>query len=282
MKFSPVDILSKIGVLIVLAIMAFAVYTLFFDKPFYNSESYESGSSETIKDSGTIESDRTIDRLEIRNISGRISASASSEEYLRLDYRNFGPGASPEVKVEYQGSTMIIKAVYPKSPISFSSVDFDISIPTSVRFIEAGSVSGSISLSGIPNNVEQKLSTTSGSIRTDSSGNLNISSVSGSLRFNSNGEQIKASTTSGRIEGILETAGDSGRIELGSVSGRITLEVPGNINADVDLHSVSGSVSSDLPVMVTESKRKSLKGRIGSGGTTIEIGTVSGSIKIKE
>jgi len=281
MKFSLVDFINKIGFIIVLAVVAFAAYTLFFNKPFYEAESYEGDSMRTEEESGTIDSEKTIDRLEIRNISGRISAEGWNNEEVRLDYRKFGPGIPPDVEVDYQGSTMIIKAVYPKKLSAFGSVDFDIKIPASVRFVKIDSVSGSISIEGAASGLEQELSTTSGSIKTDSSANLDISSVSGSLVFSSDGERITASTTSGRIEGVLEQAPDSGRIELKSVSGRVVLEVPDNINADVDLHSVSGSVSSELPVSVTESRKKSLRGRIGSGGTIIDIGTVSGSIRIK-
>ncbi|MBI9108609.1 MAG: DUF4097 family beta strand repeat protein [Spirochaetales bacterium] len=282
MRFSIVGVLSILGLLIVLTLMAFAVYTLFFDKPFYEADSYTSESFRTEEESGTIDSDRKVDRLEIRNISGRISAVGWGDNQVRLDYRKFGPGQPPEVEVDYQGSTMVIKAVYPKKLAAFGSIDFEIKVPDSVRYIDAGSVSGSIRLSEIGNDVEQKLSTTSGSVKTDSSGNLDISSVSGSLEFSSSGSRITASTTSGRIAGALEEDHGSGKIELSSVSGRVVLEVPENLNADVDLHSVSGSVSSDLPVSVTESRKKSLRGRIGSGGTIIDIGTVSGSIKIRE
>ncbi len=280
MKFSLVGVISVLGLLIVLAVMAFAVYTLFFDKPFYEAESYSSESFRSEEESGSIDSDRMVDSIEISNISGRISAAGWDEDQVRLDYRKFGPGQPPEVEVSYRGTTMIIKAVYPKRPAAFGSVDFEVQVPPSVKFIDAGSVSGSIRMTGLGDDVEQELSSTSGSIKTDSSGDLDISSVSGSLEFRSAGGEIRGKTTSGRIVGVLEKALSSGTIDLGSVSGRIVLEVPEDLNADVDLHSVSGSVSSDLPVSVTESKKKSLRGRIGSGGTMIDIGTVSGSIKI--
>lgn len=282
MKPSLVGIISVIGLLIILTVMAFAVYTLFFDKPFYEAESYSSESSGTAEDSGTINSDRKVESLDIKNISGRISIEGWDGDQVRLDYRTFGPGQPPEVVVDYQGSTMIIKAVYPKKPAAFGSVDFKIKVPSSVKNVDAVSISGSVRVSGLEADVEQKLTSTSGSVKTDSSGNLDISSVSGSLEFTSSGERITAKTTSGSIHGVLEKADNSGRIDLGSVSGRIVLEVPEDLNADVDLHSVSGSVSSDLPVSVTESKKKSLRGKIGSGGTSIDIGTVSGSIKIRK
>jgi hypothetical protein len=282
MKFSFIGLISVVGLLLVLAVMAFAVYTLFFDRPFYEAESYDSESFRTEGASGTIDSDRKVDRLEIRNISGRISAELWDGNMARLDYRTFGPGQLPKVEVSYQGSTMIIKAVYPKKPGINGSIDFAIKVPESVGYIDASSVSGYVKMTGLGKEVDQKLSSTSGAVKTDSSGNLDISSVSGALSFSSSGNTISASTTSGAISGVLEKAVINGKIDLGSVSGRVVLEVPENLNADVDLHSVSGSVSSDLPVSVTESKKKSIRGRIGSGGTMIDIGTVSGAIKIRK
>ena len=286
MNRSFIDIINILGAILVAAVIIFAFYSLFIDKPFYEPSSYWDNSSGTTigegEESGSYESDKPIDKLYIKNISGRIETEGWNKDYIRLDYRKRGPGKAPEVKTDLAGSELTIAAVYPKSPGNFGSVDFFLKVPEDIEFLKANSVSGRIEISGLGENTEQRLSTTSGSITTDSSGDLDISSVSGSLSFNSSGDEIEASTTSGRINGALEKVHSSGKIDISSVSGSVALEVPSGLNAEVDLHSVSGSVSSELPVSVTETKRNTIRGVIGSGGPDVEISTVSGSIKITE
>ena len=147
MKGSFVDIISKLGVLAVAALMVFAFYTLFIDKPFYEEGSYGFDRDSREVDSGTIDADRTVDSIEVRNISGRIYAEGWDEDFVRLDYRKFGPGEPPEVAVDYSGDRMIIKAVYPKRPAAFGSVDFELKIPENVTLVEAGTVSGAVKIS---------------------------------------------------------------------------------------------------------------------------------------
>ena len=284
MRGSFVDVLNILGTIIVIAIVIFAVYTLFIDKPFYESSSYNDFEGMTLgegDDSGTYSTDKPVAEIEVRNISGRIEAEAWNENFVKLDYIKRGPGRHPEVKIDMSGDKLNIAAVYPKGAINFGSVDFFLMIPKELELIEAKSVSGRVEIEGLTM-TKQKLSSTSGSVSTDASADLEISSVSGSLSFRTVGENVSASTTSGKISGVIEKALKSGKIDINSVSGRVELEVPADFNADIDLHSVSGSVSSELPVSVTETKRNNIKGEIGEGGTSVEIRTVSGSIKITE
>ncbi|MDC7226574.1 MAG: DUF4097 family beta strand repeat-containing protein [Spirochaetales bacterium] len=281
MKRSALDLANILGFLIVLAIAAFAFYSLFIDEPFYKASSYtdqeHAGEGE---ESGTYNSNTAITALEIGNVSGRIEVESWSGDTVQLDYIKRGPGRHPDVKIDKEGSELTIKAVYPRTAGNFGSVDFFLKVPADIDNIEAGSVSGGIKIQGLSGTVKQKLSSTSGAVSTDSAGDLDISSVSGSLSFVSSGTNIKASTTSGRIEGELKEASSSTSVKISSVSGRLLLDVPSGLNAEVDLHSVSGSVSSDIPVAVTETRRNSIRGTIGSGGALIEMSTVSGAVKI--
>ena len=283
MKKSFIDLINIVGTFLIVCVIAFAVYTLFVDKPFFEASSYEEGEYlGSGDDSGTYSSDKPVDRVSVKNVSGRIEVEGWANDWVQLDYIKRGPGGHPDVKIDLSGSSLDIRAVYPKRPGNFGSVDFFLKVPENIAELTAGSVSGRIEVSGLGEDVREELSSTSGSISTDAAGELEISSVSGSLDFSATGPDIKASTTSGRIEGRLIKASESGEIKLKSVSGRVSLDVPSDINADVDLHSVSGSVSSDLPISVTETKKNSIRGVIGNGGTIIEMSTVSGSVKITE
>ena len=287
MRRSLIDIINILGALAVAAVVVFAVYTLFIDKPFFEASSYYEDWDDDANiigegdESGTWTSDGAVSSIEIGNVSGRIIIESWNSSDVEVEYIKRGPGKHPEVKIDQDGSNLSVKAVYPRPATNFGSVDFRLKVPSDLAFLEAGSVSGSIEVSGL-DGVRQKLKSTSGSVTTDGADDLEISSVSGRLEFSASGDHVTASTTSGGISGSLEKTGASGRIELKSVSGRINLEVPSDINAEVDLHSVSGSVSSELPVAVTETKRNSMRGTIGSGGTSIEMSTVSGAVKLTE
>lgn len=284
MNRSFVDILNTIGAVIVIIVIAFAVYTLFIDKPFYKASSYwnwdEGTSIGTEEDSGTYIPEGSIDELEIKNVSGLVEAESWNKDYVQLDYIKKGPGKPPEIKTDIQGTRLKIAAVYPKSPGNFGSVDFYLKVPENLAYLKAGTVSGRINISGLTEATTQDLSSTSGSVTTTASGDLEISSVSGSLDFSSSGRRINASTTSGRISGVIEESFPDSRIEISSVSGSVKLKAPSDFSADVNLHSVSGGVSSEIPVSVTETKRNRIQGSIGDGSADLEISTVSGSIKI--
>jgi DUF4097 and DUF4098 domain-containing protein YvlB len=71
------------------------------------------------------------------------------------------------------------------------------------------------------------------------------------------------------------------RVEIGN--GNVTLEVPGNLAADVALQSGDGYIDLDLPVM-TEGKLKQneIHGKLNGGGKLVTIHTRDGSIHLRK
>ena len=69
-------------------------------------------------------------------------------------------------------------------------------------------------------------------------------------------------------------------MEIDTISGAVELEVFSGFDADLQLQSVSGSISCDFPVQVIEQKRNKLVGTVGSGTVPFEVKTVSGRISI--
>jgi hypothetical protein len=59
--------------------------------------------------------------------------------------------------------------------------------------------------------------------------------------------------------------------------------LPKRINAEIDAQTVNGRVESDLPVKVIgKMSTRHLHGTIGTGGPTLKLVTVNGSITIHE
>ncbi len=222
--------------------------------------------------------------LEVKNFSGSIEIKSWDRDYTHVQYSKRGPSSDDiEVKMKTEGKVLSIHPEYlsgRKKP--FGSVSFDITIPKGIKNISAESVSGSIELSNMSPEINQKLKTVSGSIETDNSKDLNATTISGSIDFLFSGSVLYAKTISGRIRGDILDIAHQGSLDLSSVSGSIHLNAYRDFNADVKLKSTSGSVSCDFPIIVNYQKRNHLEGTIGEGLTPVNINTTSGSIRIEK
>jgi len=69
------------------------------------------------------------------------------------------------------------------------------------------------------------------------------------------------------------------RLESGF--GDVALRVPSDLNANIDAETGFGHVSTDVPLMVTESSSYSeLRGQLGKGGSSVELSTGFGSVHL--
>lgn len=65
-------------------------------------------------------------------------------------------------------------------------------------------------------------------------------------------------------------------------SGDIRARVPGDASGKVEFSSFSGSVESDLPISMRSSRRRDVRGDIGTGsGPTLKFHTFSGDLRIR-
>jgi hypothetical protein len=119
------------------------------------------------------------------------------------------------------------------------------------------------------------------------SGPINVGEIEGALRVSGNSGNINlAQSGSGsRITGnsgtttIMLRRLDAGGLELSGNSGPIKLYVGDELNVDVKVSGLSGSVSSELPnVKFTKTGASDYFARIGSGGPTINVEGSSGNI----
>jgi DUF4097 and DUF4098 domain-containing protein YvlB len=68
------------------------------------------------------------------------------------------------------------------------------------------------------------------------------------------------------------------------VNGSITLEIPDGVNADLDMRTVNGGVTSeDFPITIQgRIDRRRIEGKLGKGGPEIRLSTVNGSIRLRK
>ncbi len=202
-----------------------------------------------------------------------------------------------------------------ETSVSSSSVSGSQTVRNVRGPVQAESVSGSVRAQDIGRDV--RLSSTSGSITVEScgddvrassiSGNVTVSkatgdvlahTISGNVEVNNPGGRVDADTSSGSVEvrganGDAKAHATAGRVvvqgnpsgnsfwELKTVSGSVNIGVPSNANFHLSASAVSGQISAQIPIMIEEQGKHSLRARMGSGGGRVEVHTVSGAIEVQ-
>jgi hypothetical protein len=226
--------------------------------------------------------------LEIKGISGRISAVPASGEVAEVVARKTGRSGDLEevaVEVAQAGDRIVICAVYgswnhgqdrchPDRPDRAErasreernrsinvSVEYEVRVPRSVRF-EGTMISGRIEAEGLGADVSA--TTVSGPIRLSTNGRATASSVSGTLDV-----QLGSRATDD--------------LRFRTVSGDIILRLPESFDADLDFSSISGHFDSDFDMNVRSMGGwvgSKVRGTIGRGGAELSLNTVSGDVRL--
>jgi DUF4097 and DUF4098 domain-containing protein YvlB len=198
--------------------------------------------------------------------------------------------------------------------VASSSVSGSLSIRNVRGPVQAESVSGSVSARDIDR--DAKLSSTSGSIDAENcgdevramsvSGNVEVTqakgdvtahSVSGNVTVRGPGGRVDSNSSSGSVEirganndvkahtasGTVDIAGNpSGNSywDLKTMSGPINIAVPNDANFHLSSNAVSGEIRTQVPIVIEEQGKHSLRARMGNGNGRVEVHTVSGSVDL--
>ena len=108
---------------------------------------------------------------------------------------------------------------------------------------------------------------------------VEATTVNGDVFLEADGE-AKATTVNGSIRARIAGNDLTGPVDLETVNGSIELDINDGINADVEAAWLSGGLDTEFPLRVRGRIGKSASGQLGSGGPTISLSTVNGSIEI--
>ncbi|MGH3182074.1 MAG: DUF4097 family beta strand repeat-containing protein [Streptosporangiaceae bacterium] len=158
--------------------------------------------------------------------------------------------------------------------VSATAVVSGISSRASVK-----SVSGGITLDGVTGDVDAN--TVSGALEAQGiNGRLNFKTVSGDLTLADGWlERLDASVVSGDVTADVDLD-PLGGMQVTTVSGEVTLRLPAEADARVNLHSVSGDVRSEFTELVRSSApaSRSVSGSLGAGSGQVSVTTMSGRV----
>jgi len=146
--------------------------------------------------------------------------------------------------------------------------------------IRARSSNGSACISDIVGNIDIATSNAKVSC-TGTCGKLVARSSNGKIEIDSHRGSVDASTSNGSIRATLGEVGKRG-VSLATSNGRIVLELPDQVDADIDIRIDNGIIRNDRTLdRATRDTNGRLRGRLGSGGAPIKLRTSNGSISLR-
>lgn len=184
-----------------------------------------------------------------------------------------------------------------RGPVKVSSASGYVHVYQVERDVTMSAASGSIDCANIGGFL--RVNSASGDIKiADVKGQVTATAASGSIEVNRPGDRVEVSSASGSIEvsganndlkvhaisGSINVSGDpsASRLwEVKSVSGSVDLRVPANASFLLTAEATSGDIRTNIPVILDEQGKHSLRAHVGSSSGRIEVHTVSGGVNLR-
>jgi Putative adhesin len=136
----------------------------------------------------------------------------------------------------------------------------------------------------LPKGVNIGTSTVNGGVSVDgATGKVEASAVNGSVEASTLGGPVEASTVNGDVEVHMQSTSDAQNLDYSTVNGSVTVYLPTQLNADIEMSTVNGSFHSDYPLAVSgRIDPHHLHATVGNGGPRVHCSTVNGSIDLRK
>ncbi len=226
---------------------------------------------------GVVETGQT---LQIKGVNGDIIAerAAGREIEVRAEKRARRSDVD-EVRIEVveHAGGVTLCAVYPSSRGRENTCEPGSRGGNSVRNVDV-QVTFYVS---VPENVAFVGSTVNGDVEVeDLASDVNVKSVNGDIRISTTGF-AEATTVNGSIDAVMERYDIEDGLRFTTVNGSISLDLPDDVDADLDASWLNGHLEADLPFeRIGRVPRFSARGVLGDGGAELSVKTVNGSIRI--
>jgi hypothetical protein len=219
--------------------------------------------------------------VEVRNVNGELRIEDSKDAEVQVLAHKSARQSNPaEVRIEVvkHAGGVTICPIYPVAPGEKPNecvpgggrmnvphgndvnVAFTVKMPPGLRLV-GHTVNGGIKSSA-------------------TNGEADVKTVNGSIEVGAVG-QVKAQTVNGSVHARMDRTDWKGELQIGTVNGSVTIDLPAAASAEVRASTVNGGIQNDFDLPV-EGKwgPKRLSGKIGAGGRTLTVNTVNGSIKL--
>ena len=226
-------------------------------------------------------------RVETSDANIHVSTWDQNTIEARVTTKKFKIGnGGIQIDEHQNGDTVELEVRYPHHAITIEwgqhRVDIDIHMPREGK-VNLRTGDGKIELAGFKG--EMDLHSGDGSEILDSvDGKLRASTSDGHIQASGRFDELDLKTGDGHVEvraAAGSTLANGWRLETGD--GNVTLEVPGELAADVDLHTGDGHIDLDVPVTTSGQIRENeVRGKLNGGGSLLMIRTGDGSIRLRK
>ncbi|HWY44266.1 MAG TPA: DUF4097 family beta strand repeat-containing protein [Candidatus Sulfotelmatobacter sp.] len=224
----------------------------------------------------------------------RIGKDFSSFRNTSISYTIEVPQET-EISIKVASGSQEIKNV--RGPVEIEAASGDVRVENVERTVQIKSASGSIHVQNLGD--DARVASASGSIEVNTvKGDLRARALSGSIIIKSAGGRVEAETASGSVQvfeanndvkassasgGITVQGNPSGNSywHMKTASGSVDVSVPRDAGFHLSAEAISGRIRTDLPIVIEDQDRHSLRARIGTPGGRVEIRTASGGIHVQ-
>ena len=146
--------------------------------------------------------------------------------------------------------------------------------------VHARSSNGSVDITDVVGDIE--VQTSNAKVCCSSTcGHLIARSSNGKIELLEHRGSIDAYTSNGLIHACMDEMGNNG-VRLATSNGRIVLELPEEVNAELDVRVDNGVIRNELTLCRADRDRNGqLRGRLGRGGCPIKLRTSNGAVCLR-
>lgn len=213
-------------------------------------------------------------RIELHNINGSVEIKAWDRNEVKVDAikRAWNKERLQEatIQVNSTNDSISIRTEYPNHDHNSwngkrdepASVEYTLMVPRNARLADINLVNGNLDLEGV-------------------NGEVRVSCVNGRLTARKLGGRAELSTVNGKLDASLDQL--SSPVNVSSVNAAVLLTLPSDAKADIEASTVSGSISNDFGLHVSNHHwvGHELNGELGGGGPSVHVSNVNGRIEIR-
>jgi Toastrack DUF4097 len=223
--------------------------------------------------------------VNVRTISGDVKVSGyNGDSVVVAGFKEGRDRDRLSIEDLSSGNNVDVRARYPENCDCEASVRFEVKVPSELRlrYESFSSVSGDVEVSNVSGTLHAK--SVSGNVTVRGvTGSVDAKSVSGNVGVGEVNGAANGKSTSGNVEVEIRSLEGAESMDFASVSGNVRVKLPGNLDADVKMSTMSGDLKTDFPLQIEEAKfgpGRKASGRVGSGSRGLKLSSVSGSVSL--
>jgi len=236
-------------------------------------------------------------------VAVRIYGNSNAEENLGFDVSSDASGVKVDaskksgfktlknLSLKFEISVPLdynVKITTGGGSVSLTSLKGNVEISSMGGNVSLGNITGDIDISTAGGNIsvdqnagKLKVSTAGGNIKAEKfDGNVDASTAGGNIHLSGSNGKVDGSTAGGNIH--LDYTGKNNGIDLSTMAGQISLNLPSDFDANADLSTMTGRINCDFYNAEGVKKYSNLQTKFNNGGEVLKCSTMAGDIKVSK